>query len=60
MLHKNGILLEGVFSNNPLASFSFVNLELLLSQTAHFNKSIGFPFFVFATLGFLLSVLFYI
>ena len=44
--------------NNPLASCSLINLNFLLSHTAHFDKSIILPFFVFTTFRFLFSVFF--
>ena len=37
---------------NPLASCSFLNFDFLQSHTAHFDKDIIFPFFVFTTLNF--------
>ena len=56
------ILLKDVFIpklfNNPLVFCSFINFEFLLSHTAHFDKSIILPFFVFATFEFLLYVFF--
>ena len=57
-----GSLLKGVFIpkllNNLLASCSLINLDSLLSHTAHFDKSIILFFFVLTTFGFLLSVFF--
>ena len=44
--------------NTPLASWSLINSNFLLSHTAHFDKSIILPFLVFTTFGFLLSVSF--
>ena len=41
--------------DNPLVSCFLMNLDFLLSHTAHFHKSICFHLFLFATLGFLLS-----
>ena len=42
--------------NNPVASSSLINLAFLFPHATQFYKSIGFLFFVFATLRFLLSV----
>ena len=60
MSPNSDILVKGVFNprllNNPLASCSLTNLEFLLSDTAHFDKSINLPLFFFATVEFLLSV----
>ena len=42
--------------NNQLASCSSINLEFLQSHTASFDESIIYLFFVFLTLGFLLSI----
>ena len=52
----NGIL--PAIISNPSASCSLMNLEFLLSHTPHYYKSNGFSLFVFATLGFLLSLFF--
>ena len=54
--------LKGVFIskllNNPLASCCLINVDFVLSNTAHFDKSIILPFFVLASFGFLLEVFF--
>ena len=54
MSSNNGILFNGALIpsvlNNPFASFSFINL--LLSRTAHFDRNIVLPFFVFITFEF--------
>ena len=51
MSPNTGILLKGVLIptllNIPLASCSFINFDLLLPQTAHFDDSITLPFLVF-------------
>ena len=56
MSSNNGILFNGTLIpsvlNNPFASFSFINLNLLLSRTAHFDRNIVLPFFVFITFEF--------
>ena len=56
------VLLKGVFIpklvNNPLPSCCLVNFDFLLSHTAHFDRSIILPIFVYSTFGFLLSVFF--
>ena len=56
------MLLKGAFIlkllNNPVASWSLINLYFLLTYTAHFDKSIILLFFVYATFGFLISVFF--
>ena len=56
------ILLKGVpipkLLNIPLASCFLINLYFLLSHITHFDKSISFPLFIFATLEFLISVFF--
>ena len=44
--------------NNPLASCSLMYFNFLLLHTAHFDKSIILPFFVFTTFAFLLCVFF--
>ena len=44
--------------NNHVATCSLRNFNFLLLQTAHFDKSITFPFLVLTTFGFLLSVFF--
>ena len=48
---NNGILLNGVFRpkllNNPLATFSLINLDFLLLHIAHFDNSILLPLLVF-------------
>ena len=49
---------HGISLNNQLAPFSLINLDFSLLQTTHFDKSIYFSLFVFATPGFLLSVFF--
>ena len=46
--------------NNPLASCYLINLDFLLSHTAHFGKNTVLPFLVSTTFGHLLSVFFYI
>ena len=48
-----------ILLSSPFTSCSLINLGFLLLQTAQFDESISFPFFVFSTLGFLLSVFFY-
>ena len=52
----NGILPAIV--SNPSASCSLMILEFLLSHTPRYYKSNAFSLFVFAALGFLLSVFF--
>ena len=56
------ILLKQFFKpklvNNPVASWLLINIGVLLSLTPHFNKSIIFPLFAFANLGFVLSIFF--
>ena len=51
---------KGVFVhkllNNTLAPFSLINLNLLVRHAGSFDKISSFPLFLFATLGFLLSV----
>ena len=47
-----------IVTNSPFASYSLINLDFLLSQTAYFDKSIVLPFLVFTTFGFLLSLFF--
>ena len=44
--------------NTLLASRAFINLDFLLSDVASFDKKISFTLFGFATLGFLLALLF--
>ena len=56
-MELKGVLIRRLLIN-PLASCSLINLDLLLPPAAHFDKSIIFPFFVFTTFGFLLSVIF--
>ena len=48
--------------NNPLAFWSLINFEFLLSfwHTVHFDKSFILPFFVLQRLGFYFLLLFYI
>ena len=62
-LFTKGILLKGFFIpkilNSPLASFSLININFLVSHTTHFDKIISFPIFAFATPGFLLHVFLY-
>ena len=48
-----------ILLSSPVASCSLINLDFLLLQTAQFDESISFPYFVFSTLGFLLFVIFY-
>ena len=48
---SNGTLL--IIPNNRFACYTSINLDFLLSNTVHFDESVIFPFFVFATLGFL-------
>ena len=56
------ILLKGVFIpkllNIPLAFYSLINFDFLLSHTAHSDKTIIFPFYLLALFVFLLSVSF--
>ena len=56
MSSNNEILFNGVLRpkllNNPFASFSFINLDFLLSHAAHFDNNIVLPFFVFITFEF--------
>ena len=56
---NNGIFLNGLFNlkllNNPLASCSLINLELLLLHNVHFVQNIVFPLVFFVILKFLLS-----
>ena len=42
--------------NNALASYSFINFNFLLPQTADFGKYIIIPFLLFVTFAFLVSV----
>ena len=66
LYHQNKILpyvevllksaFEALLLNNPLAFFSLINLDFLLSHTTQFDKSIGFHFSVFTDFWFLLSV----
>ena len=44
--------------NNPLASWSLTNFDILLSHTAHLDKRIIIPFLVLTNFGFLFSVFF--
>ena len=39
-------------NNNPVDSHCLTELHSLLSHNAHFDKSIGFPCFAFATFRF--------
>ena len=59
---NKGNWLKGVFIpkllNNLLVSCSLINFDVLLTQTAHFDKSIILPFFFLTTFGFLISVFF--
>ena len=59
---NNGILLNGVLIpkllNNPSASCSFINLDFLLPQIAHFDDSINLPFLVFIVFASLFYVFF--
>ena len=57
-LLKVGTLISANLLNNPLAYYSLINFNFLLSHTAHFDKRTIPPFLVFTTFGFLLSVLF--
>ena len=51
MLPNISIHLKGELGhNNPPAFSSLINLDFLLSHTAHFDKGTGFPLFVFATI----------
>ena len=56
------ILLKEVFIpkllNNPLAFCLLINFDFSLSHTAHSDKSVILPFFVFKTFGILLYVFF--
>ena len=56
------ILLKIVFIpkliNSPVASCYIINIDFLLSHTAHFDKSFIIPFLVLATFELLLSVFF--
>ena len=59
LLVNMGIWLTGVFIprllNNPLASFSLINLDFSKTlKTTHCDESIILPFFVFSTLRFYL------
>ena len=62
MSPNNGNLFNNVLShklrNNPFASCSFINLDLLLAHTAHFGTNIVLPFFVFKIFQFKISVFF--
>ena len=63
MSPNNGILLVGVLRpkllNNPFASCFIINLDFLLSHTAHFDNNIVLPFLVFNTFEFTFSVSFF-
>ena len=60
MFPNNGILLKGALGsklfNNPFASCSFINPDVLLPYTAHFDNKIVLTFLVFITFEFTLSV----
>ena len=60
MSPNKGILLNGVLRPKllsiPFASCSFINLDILLPHTAHFNNNIDLPFFAFITFEFTFSV----
>ena len=60
MFPNNGILLRGVLGsklfNNPFASCSFINPDVLLPYTVHFDNKIVLTFFAFITFEFILSV----
>ena len=54
------VVLNPKFLNNPLALCSQINLDILQTHTARFDKiGTGFPLFVFANLRVLLSVYFF-
>ena len=59
---NNGILFSGVLRpkllNNPFAFCSYMNVDLLLPNTAHFDNNIDRPFLVFKTFEFTFSVFF--
>ena len=48
----SGILRKSGFNpkllNNPLASWFLINLDILLSHTAHFDRPIILPLFVYS------------
>ena len=51
ILPIRGIMLKGELdlNNNPLASCSLINLNILLLLTTQFDKIITLPFFIFTT-----------
>ena len=57
------VIPEGIINlkllNKPLASCFLINLGVLLSHIAYFDKSIGFHLFLIGTIEFLLPVFFY-
>ena len=42
-----GTFIPANLLNNPLASSSLINFDFLLSHTAHFDKSIILPFWLY-------------
>ena len=63
ILPNRGILINGVLIpkllNNPFASYSLINIDILISHIVHFDKSIVLPLIVFEILGCMFPVLFY-
>ena len=51
----NEVLISKLLTNSSTSCF-LIDLDFILSHTAHFDKSISFLLFVFATFGFLISV----
>ena len=62
ILPNKSILINGVsvpkLLNNPFASYSLINRDILMSHMAHFDKSIVLPLTVFEILGCMFSVCF--
>ena len=62
MSPNNGILFKEVlmrnFLNNPLSSYSLINVRFSLLQTKHLVKNIIVLLLVFKILAFILSVFF--
>ena len=52
-----GDLMPNKLFNNPLASYSLMNLDIALPQTAQFDEN-NLLFFVFSNQVFLLSIFF--
>ena len=62
MLSNNGMLLKGVLIpkllNSPLASWFFINLDLLLPHMIYFDDNVIFLLLAFESLGFMPFVVF--